>query len=694
MNFTNPKYFNSRESSWVDFNLRVLDEARDQKNPLLERLRFLGISQDNLDEFFNVRVATLLKKIKENAPADMAGHTPENQLETVLKKTQRLVNEQGRILNRLVLPAMQKHGIGLLKWRALTPDQKAALAQYFEEDILPNINSILVNNSKTLPFLANDSINFIARFNGRTLRSTVIIPLPEECPRVLTVPGTTNEFIMLEEVMAQFLDRCFAGQRLQEWALFKITRYMDFDINDQNTKAYKQSVLKTLEDRAHGSVIRLETTVNSNMGLINWLSDCYNLRPSHVFKLKTPLELTFVNQLIAKVVDQNDLLFEKVVPYDPQVLRENAMFDNIASNDIFVHHPYDSFNPVLRFVDEAAKDESVSAIKMTLYRVSKNSPIISSLLLAAQNGKQVTIMLELKARADEANNLKWADELEAAGCTVLYGIPGLKVHSKLCLITRIENDQKKYYTHLATGNYNDKTAKLYTDMGLFTANQEIGEDADKIFAFISGETAQPELKQLSISPNNIRTDLMKQIDQEIENAKNGLPSGIKMKMNSLSDRVMIQKLFEANAAGVKTDLIIRGICNLQAGIPGVSDHITVHSIVGRLLEHSRIFIFENAGKPKVFLSSADLMKRNLSRRVEILFPVLNPVLKESVQKIFNQFLRDDVKARMLKRHHRWIKLSKRRQTGYNVQNDLIKQQVELADERLKATGLMEQEKQL
>lgn len=686
MSFDNPKYFNSREISWVDFNQRVLDEAADRKNPLLERLRFLGISQDNLDEFVNVRVATLLKKIKENEPADAAGNTPAKQLEIVREKIQQLVHHQGHIYNQMLKPQLAKKGIKLLKWNELDTKEENYFENLFEEQIFPTIQPITVDDSKTLPFLANDSINFIIQAKKSNKLSRLILPLPEKTSRVLKIPGKTNQFILVEDVMANFLSRYFPGQRLEGWALFKITRYMDFDINDQNAKKYKAAVVKTLEERAHGSVIRLETTKASSQKLVNWLMNCYNLKTNDVFYLKTPLELTFVNQLINQVVGFKDLLFEKVIPYDPALLQENQMMDLINKHDLLVHHPYDSFKPVLRFIDQAAVNTNVTGISMTLYRVSKNSPIIKSLLKAASNGKKVTIMIELKARSDEANNLKWADELEIAGCRVLYGIPGLKVHSKLCLVTTVQDNQHIYYTHLATGNYHDKTAKLYTDFGLFTANQAIGQDAAKIFQFLAGEVKKPTLKKLVLSPNGIRNELIKKIDNEIANAKQGLPSGIRMKMNSLSDTEMIEKLYEANAAGVKVDLIIRGICNLRTGIKGVSDLITVHSIVGRLLEHSRVYLFENAGKPLAYLSSADLMKRNLSRRVEILFPILNPILNQQVQKIFNDFMKDNVKARNLKANDQWRRISHRGIKSYNVQDDLINRREEIMDSRLNETG--------
>lgn len=691
MNLDNPKYFNSRETSWVDFDFRVLEEAQDKTNPLLERLRFLGISQDNLDEFFNVRVATLLKKKKEKEPEDAAGHTPHEQLDMVLEKTQRLISQQGHILRRMVLPQLSRHQIKLLTWSKLSDKQKDFFEKMFEEDIFPNITPLKVDDSETLPFLANDSINFIVRTHRGDKHSRVIIPLPEDMERVQAIPGVSNQFILIEDIIKHFLKRCFPGQKVDAWALFKITRYMDYDINDRNSKKYKQAVVKTLEEREHGSVIRLETTLDSNLDLIDWLAKCYKLKPAYIFKLATPLELTFVNSMIDQIEGHSDLLFKKVIPYDPEVFQETPMFDNIDKNDILVHHPYDSFKPVLRFINQASTDQSVTSIKMTLYRVSKKSPIIQSLLEAARNGKEVAIMIELKARSDEANNLKWADELEAAGCKVLYGIPGLKVHSKLCLITRKVAGAKKHYVHLATGNYNDKTAKLYTDMGLFTADQQIGDDAEKIFNYLAGKTQEPTLKKLVISPNNIRGYLMERIDEEIVNAKNGKPNGILMKMNSLSDTKMIKKLYEANAAGIKITLIIRGICNLRTGIPGISDNITVHSIVGRLLEHSRIYIFENAGQPTVHLSSADLMKRNLSRRVEILFPVLNKVLNKDVRQIFDDFSKDNVKARNLKANDQWTRISHRGVKSFNVQDYLIDNQVSIMNKRLIETGIMNKE---
>ncbi|CAK8054286.1 polyphosphate kinase 1 [Eupransor demetentiae] len=686
MNVNNPHYFNSRESSWVDFDFRVLEEAADHTNPLLERLRFLGITQSNLDDFFSVRVATLLKKKKEKEPDDAAGNSPHEQLDDVLDKIHALVARQGHILRRMILPQLSRHQIKLLNWKKLNQGQKEYFENFFEDTIFPEIEPMPVDSSGEIPFLVNDSINFLVRVQGQSKKQTAIIPLPGNINRILALPGVDNQFILLEDVITHFLPRFFPGQSVKASALFKITRYMDYDVNDRNAKKYKQAIVKTLEERAHGNVIRLETTASSNPDLVEWLAKRYHLKKAYIFTASAPLELDFVNALIKQVKGHTDLLFQPFSPYEAQLFQDHSMFELIRKNDLFLHHPYDSFEPVLRFVHEAALDPKVIDIKMTLYRVSKDSPLIQSLLEAAKKGKEVTIMIELKARSDEANNLKWADELEASGCQVLYGIPGLKVHSKLCLITRLEDHQEKNYVHLATGNYNDKTAKLYTDMGLFTANPAIGRDAVKIFDMLSKESQQPELEELVISPNNIRDFLIAKIDREIRNHKAGKPAAIRMKMNSLSDIEMIKKLYEANAAGVKSDLIVRGICDLRTGIPGVSDKITVHSIVGRLLEHSRIYIFENAGRVETYLSSADLMKRNLSRRVEILFPILDARLNEDVQEIFTWFEKDNVKARTLIEKDQWARIHHRGIKCFNVQEFLISNRKTIADKRLKQTG--------
>ncbi|MDF7627215.1 polyphosphate kinase 1 [Lactobacillaceae bacterium L1_55_11] len=688
MKLNNPDYYNSREISWVDFNFRVLDEARDKKNPLLERLRFVGINQSNLDEFFNIRIASLHNKIAEGGHADLAGRKPAQQLHTVLKKTKKLYALQNWIVNRSLMPQLHRHQIMLRKWHQLNRQQKKDLRATFEETIFPLVTPLAIDTSRPFPFVANGTLNVLVQLKknvGEPEPAYTVLPVPTAIPRVIKIAGTDNQFILLDELMTHQLNAWFPKENIVNSAIFRIARDRDIDIDD-DTSDLKDEVVKTLQERKSGPVMGIEMSAQANEQMVDWLLDHYHVDRESLFLTEAPVDLTFVNQLIKQVTGHKELLFKPFTPYDPKALKDDSMFDKISQNDILVHHPYDSFNPILRFLQEAAVDPDVLSVKMTLYRVSKHSPVIKALKQAAENGKEVTVMVELKARGDEGNNLHWTNVLESVGCHVVYGLQGLKVHCKLTMVVRKEGQEIKRYAHLGTGNYNDKTARLYTDMGLFTADPVIGEDATKFLNMLSGADDAPELKKLVMSPHHIRDFLIEKIDQEIENAKAGKSSHVTLKMNSFSDAKMIKKIYHASHAGVKVDILVRGICDLRVGIKGVSDNVTVHSIVGRLLEHSRIYIFENGGQPEIYMSSADLMERNLSRRVELLFPVENEVLSRSVRQIVGDLWRDNLKTRQLHHNNEWHHISHRGIKGFNAQQYLIDHNQEIADARLIETG--------
>ncbi|WP_260525464.1 RNA degradosome polyphosphate kinase [Apilactobacillus apisilvae] len=684
MNLTKPEYFNSRELTWVDFDSRVLEEANDKSNPLLERLRFLGITQSNLDEFFNIRVASLHKLTSVNYEGtDSAGLTAAQQLSGISKKVHDLVRNQYSILFGKLLPKLSRENINILNINQINDRQKNFLDDYFHQELYPVLTPLAVDSSRPFPFLANNTLNIglmITKNDDAHKESFATVQVPDTCPRVIKLPGADNDFILLEEVIKYFMNELFVGYKAHDMACFRITRDMDVEA-DEDTSDLMKEIKHDLRKREFGPVMRLEIEAGMSNQILNLLLKEYKLNKEGLYVVDGPINLNFVGKLIKQVYGHKDLLFDKFTPYYPKALRNQTMFEAISKSDIFVSHPYDSFQPVMNFIQQAAHDKKTLAIKMTIYRVSANSPIIKALKEAAQNGKQVTVLVELKARFDEANNLHWADELERVGCHVIYGLVGLKVHCKLALVVRKEESGIKRYMHMGTGNYNDVTAKLYTDMGIFTCNQEMGVDATNIFNMLSGFSQPPYFHKLSISPDGIRDYLMHMADKEIENVKMGKKGLIQMQMNSLSDTLIIKKLYEASAAGVKIHLIVRGICNLRVGIPGISENITVHSIVGQLLEHRRFYYFYADGDEKVFLSSADLMTRNLSRRVELMFPILNDNIRKHLINIYKILWNDNVKTRLLYPDNTWGHLRNNKKL-LNSQRYLIDNRKKVADDLL------------
>lgn len=686
MDFTKPEYFFNRELSWLDFNNRVLEEARDNNNPLLERVRFLGITQSNLDEFFNIRVASLHKMVRVGyTGTDAAGLTPEVQLGKISEKTHAMVDKQYTTLNRSLLPRLEEADIHLVDFAHLRPQQADYLDNYFHQTVMPVLTPMAVDVSRPFPFVANNTLNIalrLARKNGKkdkTDKSFALVPVPDVFPRVVKLPGGDNIFILLEEVIKHFIAELFLGFSVKAMAVFRVTRDMDLDVEEEDASDLMKEIEKQLKQRERGGVMRIEIEADMDERLVKRLTKELHLTPDSIYRVNGPVNLKFLAQLVKHVQGHPDLVFPPFTPYEPAPLQEQSMFDLIAQHDIFVDHPYDSFNPVVNLIKQAAVDPQTLAIKMTLYRVSSKSPIITYLKRAAENGKQVTVLVELKARFDEENNVHWANELEKAGCHVIYGLVGLKTHCKLTLIIRQEENGIRRYMHMATGNYNDVTARLYTDMGLFTADVDMGLDASNIFNMLSGFSEPPYFHKLVIAPLGIRKFLHEQIDNEIANVQAGKRGFIQMKMNSLSDTDMIEKLYEASAAGVEIHLLVRGICNLRPGIPGVSENITVHSIVGRFLEHSRIYYFYADGEEHVFLSSADLMNRNLSRRVELLFPLLSDAIRQQVINIYNILWEDTVKTRILQNDGSWEHIDGRGLPRLNAQEYLLAHAKDIAD---------------
>ncbi|MCZ8539984.1 RNA degradosome polyphosphate kinase [Psychrobacillus psychrodurans] len=655
--FNNYAYYNNREISWLAFNERVLEEAEDETNPLLERLKFLAIFSSNLDEFFMVRVAGLQDQVRAgfNKPENKAGLTPKEQLNQIALITKELVSRQMKIYKELIEKQLPMHGISLVKYADLSIPQKQELQKLFEEEIFPVLTPIAVDTYRPFPILLSKTMNILVMIEDSQDANTeqnkiAIVQVPSVLKRFIQVSTEDGSFVavLLEDVIVEHISNLFHGYHVKHANPFRITRNADLTIHEEGARDLLIEIEKELKKRKWGAVSRLEVKVSEiKPKLLNFLLDELEIMPEDVYKLDGPLDVTFLFSFIKSFEGKYiNLFYEPFIPQPPlDISSDEEIFAKVQKQDLFFHHPYESFQPIIDFIEKAAEDPSVLAIKQTLYRVSGNSPVILALKRAAENGKQVTVLVELKARFDEENNVQWAKELEKAGCLVIYGMHNLKTHSKITLVVRRRNNRIEQYVHLGTGNYNDQTARTYTDMGIITADKNIGSDATQFFNFLSGYTDKPNYDKLVVSPYDIRDKFISLIDEEIECHQAFHNGHIKLKMNSLTDKDLILKLYEASSVGVKVDLIVRGTCCLLPKIPGVSENITVSSIVGRFLEHSRIYWFHRNGDSKLYLSSADMMTRNMVKRVEILFPVLSPPIKKRVMEILDLELRDTVKAR-------------------------------------------------
>lgn len=669
----------NRELSWIDFNGRVLEEVRQKENPLLERANFLGITQSNVDEFFMVRVASLHKLVAANVTTtDASGMTPEEQLRAVNEKEHRMVEQRYRVYNDELLPDLAAAGIHFRHFNELDDNQQEFVRRYFNEELLPVLTPMADDSSRPFPFISNNSLNIAIKLK-REKRSqsqapqTVLegdqevsgrpqephddrneaekkfatVRVPEIYRRLVKLPHE-NTFILLDEVIKQFLDQLFPGYVIQSTGTYRGDRDMDLDVAEADTSDLLRAVQHQLREREHGSVMRLEVQGDIDPWLENHLVKNLKVNEMALYRVDGPVDLTFLKKLSGMVKGHDNLRYQPFKPYlDPQFDMDHDLFAAIREKDHLVQHPYDNFQAVVNFIHKAAIDKNVLAIKMTLYRVSGNSPIIKYLGQAAQAGKQVTVLVEVKARFDEKNNVRWARRLEQMGCHVIYGLVGLKTHCKLALVIRRDHDGIRRYVHLGTGNYNDVTAHFYTDMGLFTCDYEIGVDMTNLFNMLSGFARPRYFHKLHVSPHGIRQFIDDKIDEQIAVAKSGNPALIRMKMNSLSDKQIIARLYDAAAAGVKVQLLVRGITCLRNDLPALHNNIEVHSIVGRFLEHSRIYYFESNGNSEIYLSSADMMTRNLNRRVEELFPVEDPRTKQKAIQIFNDMWKDNVNTWIL-----------------------------------------------
>ncbi len=689
--FSDEAYYTNRELSWLLFDERVLSEARDKHLPLFERLKFLSITASNLDEFFMVRVASLMDMVAAGYKGrDIAGMTAAEQLVLVNEKTHQLVDRQYSTYNRSLLPQLSANGLRMIVHHEdLTKEEGAYADSFFMETVYPVLTPMAVDSSRPFPLVRNKSLNLGAlmkKKNGDGELEFAMVQVPSVLNRLVEIPSQEGrKLILLEEVIERNIHKLFLNYDIICTHPFRIMRNADLTIEEEEAEDLLQEIERQLKKRQWGQVIRLEVEEGIDNRLLKLIREEVKVPKEDVFAIAGPLDLTFLMSLYGMEgfdhLKEHSYLPPQPVPELPE---EANVFEKIREGDILMHHPYQSFEPVVRFVRQAAKDPDVLAIKQTLYRVSGNSPIVAALEQAAENGKQVSVLVELKARFDEENNIVWAKKLEKAGCHVIYGLVGLKTHSKITLVVRREENGIRRYVHLGTGNYNDSTAKLYTDIGYFTCSELIGEDATAVFNMLSGYSEPRSWNRLSLAPHWLKDRFLSLIGREKEHALAGRPSGIIAKMNALCDKDVIEALYEAGAAGVKIDLIVRGICCLRVGIPGVSENITVRSIVGNYLEHARIFYFENDGKPEYYCASADWMPRNLERRVEILFPIEKPALQEKLKLILNSQLRDTVKAQMLQPDGTYAKVDKRGKEVFNAQLSFCKAAQAAAKEKSEA----------
>lgn len=654
-NLAHADYYFNRELSWLDFNKRVIEEAQDPQNPLLEQLNFLSIASSNLDEFYMVRVAGLQDQFKlgyhiTDSKTDM---TPLEQLTAISKKNSENIALQYKYYYGLLTRLVEKK-IRIKKISELSESELAIIEDTFHEQIFPALTPLGIDAYRPFPNLNNKLIHIFVNLQKEDTTRVAIVPVPAPLQRFILLDEDKNDIgiVLLEDIVRHFIHTLFKGFTVTNSFSCRITRNADLELHEDGADDLLVVIQDYLKKRKNGMAVRLEVdtrdTLETLQGDVRFLQTELDLEDRDVYMIDGPLDLTFLSKLTRYLmIVLPDAVYPDFSPVIPSDLSGKNIFDVVEKQDVFLHHPYDSFDPVVDFIKSAAEDEDTIAIKQTLYRVSKDSPIIEALKIAAESGKQVTVLVELKARFDEENNVQWAKELEEAGAHVLYGMTHLKTHSKITMVVKKQNNSIVRYVHLATGNYNDKTARLYTDMAIFTANKEIGEDATNFFNYLSGYSDQPEYNHLHVSPFEIRDSFIEYIDDEIASHKQFANGHIIAKMNSLTDKHVIMKLYEASQAGVRVDLIIRGICSLKPQVPGVSENIHVRSIVGRFLEHSRVYYFHHNGDENLFLSSADMMTRNMIKRVEIEFPILDDAIKKEILSLMAVYLADNTKAREL-----------------------------------------------
>ena len=651
-----PSLYINRETSWLEFNDRVLEEALDERNPLLERLKFIAIYGTNLDEFFMIRIAGLMQQLAaEVHKRSDDGHTPEEQLDLVSHHLRRSLARMTDCLQNQLFPAMQRHGIRVLAYEQLDTNTARAMRRYFEERVFPVLTPLAIDKGHPFPYISNLSISLAVELEETTPDGPIAyvarVKVPGSLPRFVPVesaPRGQRWFVMLEDIIAHNMEALFPGLRVTVSYLFRVTRDADLDLQEDEADDLLRAIESELRKRRFGEPVRLEVEPGMPDGLRDMVLEALELDRGDCYEVDGMMGTADLWTLVnLEEPDLHDPPFTPAIP--KRLIGQTDLFALIREGDVLLHHPYESFDPVVQFVQQAANDPNVLAIKQTLYRTSGNSPVVGALVDAAENGTQVAALIELKARFDEENNIHWARMLERAGVHVVYGLANLKTHAKVTLVVRNEPDGIRRYMHFGTGNYNDKTARTYTDLSLFTCRADLGADATQLFNALTGFSKADSYEQLMVAPTSLRSGFEELIDRETAHAEAGRPSGIVAKLNAISDAGIVQRLYRASRAGVPIELIVRGMCVIRPGVPGVSETIRVRSIVGRFLEHSRMFVFTNGGEYEVYVGSADWMGRNLDRRVESVVPVLDPVLGEFIRtEILDVVLADNVKARVLR----------------------------------------------
>ncbi|MCI4666841.1 MAG: polyphosphate kinase 1 [Bacteroidia bacterium] len=673
VNLKHPKYYFNRELSWLKFNDRVLEEAADPFHPLLERLKFLAIYSSNLDEFYMIRVGGLMEQIAagiQDAPAD--GLIPEVQADLVAEHVHKAVDYQYALLDEDILPKLKKKGIRIRKLNTLRKREQTYIEEYFEKQIYPILTPLAIDPTHPFPKLKSLGLSLLLELRApyKNERKKAVIHIPSTLPRFIEIPqeGKNKDFIAIEDIIQKFAGLLFPQMKILSIFPFRITRNADIDLAEAEADDLLKHIERELRKRRIGTVIRMEVSKEMSIENRNFLQEMTGIEERGIFDIPSYLDLTSFFQFLG-------LNFPEIkdIPFTPvpnsSLVSKKSIFETISEGDILLHHPYESFNHVSELLKEASEDPQVLAIKITLYRTTGQSPIVAALKQAVENGKQVTALIELKARFDEENNIVWAKELDNAGVNVVYGILGLKTHCKITMIVRKEHNQIKRYLHLSTGNYNEKTARIYTDIGLMTTNPEMGEDASALFNLLTGYSLQKDWKKFLIAPNALRKSLKKLAELCIQNHSKNNPSSIKIVVNSLVDPEFIRLLYKASMAGIHVELIVRGICCLRPGVPGISQNIRVKSIVGRFLEHSRIFWFNFNGQSHIYMGSADLMQRNLDRRVELVFPIEDIRIKRRVKTIIQSMWDDERNSRWLKQDGTYEKVIVK--NGFDVQQFLI-----------------------
>ena len=639
----------NRELSLLAFNRRVLAQAQDQQIPLLERLKFLCIVGSNLDEFFEVRIASLMAKERQGNTRKPSERLVPPGFDLISQATQELVRDQYEILNNEILPALTAHGIHLRRHVDRNEQQRAWVRDYFEREVRPLLTPIVLDPSHPFPQIVNKSLNFIVELKGKDAygrgSSIAVIKAPRMLPRIIRLPseisGQDNSYCLLSSVIHAHIEDLFPGREVTNYSQFRVTRDSDLWVDEEEVKNLRQALKGELQSRHFGFAVRLEVAENCPDELSRFLLDQFNITPDFLYRVNGPVNMVRLNELV-DLASKPEFRFSTFSPKLSVPLPDGDLFSEIARNDILLHHPYQSFQPVIDFIRRAAYDPSVVAIKQTIYRTGMNSELMEALIVAAQNNKEVTVVVELMARFDEEANINWADRLEQVGAQVVYGVVGLKTHAKMALVIRRESGKLRFYAHMGTGNYHPTTTKFYTDFGLLTANQAVAKEVNEVFISLTSLAKPRKLQHLWVAPFDLQRELVRAIRNEARIAREGGIGQIIAKMNSLLDESIIAALYEASQAGVKIELIVRGVCALRPGVSGLSENIRVRSIVGRFLEHSRIFNFHNEGANDVYLASADWMNRNLFRRIEIAFPVLDEALKRRViQEGLQPYLRDN-----------------------------------------------------